>query len=490
MKGGTPKKKVLPILAQWACWLIIWQLGAWAVGNPLFLPGPLLVAKTIGELATTKEFYLSTLWTIGRCLGAMVISFFLGSALAYLSYKFKLVKEAVSLPMTFFKAVPVMAVAIYIILLVDADWVGVIVCVLMCMPMVYTNILEGFCQVDEKLTQVCKIYDISGKEYFRLLQLPTILPYVKAALNLISGISWKAVVAAEVLSIPAHSLGTQMLSAKYYLETQALFAYIVIIVLLSILLEKAIKKWVGRFTWHAYKGSKILTQKNDGHAPNDIQRDNLTAEEGNRGVSPKISIVNGVKVYVDKKVLSYANLCLQPGKITALCGPSGSGKTTLAGVISGLEELTGGELVAEPKEPVTYLFQEDRLFPWLNVYDNIALGLVSEESMTAEEKDERIRALVINLEIEEALWKIPGELSGGMGHRVALARTFAAKRPLIILDEPFRGLDEGLKERIIKKMWKEETENKTVLLITHNSEDCKMMADNTLDIWSVCGPEN
>ena len=80
----------------------------------------------------------------------------------------------------------------------------------------------------------------------------------------------------------------------------------------------------------------------------------------------------------------------------------------------------------------------------------------------------------------EALYKLPAELSGGMRYRAAMGRAFAAPSELLILDEPFRGLDEALKRRIIDRMWEAETQGKTVLLITHRPEDSETLAQHAL----------
>lgn len=106
--------------------------------------------------------------------------------------------------------------------------------------------------------------------------------------------------------------------------------------------------------------------------------------------------------------------------------------------------------------------------PWLNIYDNIAIGGGDSN---------RIKELARQLEIETELWKLPDELSGGQRHRAALARTFAADTPLMILDEPFRGLDAALKDRIIERLWSRETEGRTVILITHSKSDARQLAD-------------
>ena len=125
----------------------------------------------------------------------------------------------------------------------------------------------------------------------------------------------------------------------------------------------------------------------------------------------------------------------------------------------------------------SYLFQEDRLIPWLNVFDNIAFGIVSME----DDIEKKVVSIADMLEISDVLWKLPGELSGGMRHRVALGRTFICESSLLILDEPFRGLDEDLKGRIIKRLWKRVTCDKTVLLITHNRNDADRLSDRVIE---------
>ena len=95
---------------------------------------------------------------------------------------------------------------------------------------------------------------------------------------------------------------------------------------------------------------------------------------------------------------------------------------------------------------------------------------------------EIIKNLARQLEIETELWKIPDELSGGQRHRAALARTLAADAPLMILDEPFRGLDIALKGRIIDRLWTSGTAGRTVLLITHSEEDAESLSDKILEL--------
>lgn len=446
--------KLVRLAAVSAFWLAVWQVLAMIVGNSLLLPGIFETAGALGILLGQISFYMDVAWTIFRCVLAIILSFALGLCFAWLSYRRGVVRKLMTLPVSFFKAVPVMAIVIYVILVVKADWVAVVACFLMCFPIVYTNILEGLDSVSKGLLEVAKVYELGKADAVRLVYIPSIMPYFNAAMKVVAGLSWKAVVAAEVLSVPEFSLGQGMISAKYYLETPTLFAYIIVIVVLSLMLEKGITFVTSKLTGMDYEGSKVNSLK---------------------GTTDEPLIANGIvikgiyKAFGEKDVLVNYSRTFEAGSKTAVVGKSGSGKTTLARLIAGLEVADSGKVEFSADVKLSYLFQEDRLFPWLNVYDNMALG------MRGSLEGEEVRAMARNLEIEDVLWKMPDELSGGMKHRVALGRTFLANCNLMILDEPFRGLDQELKRRIVDRLWDKVTENKTVLVISHNQEDIDML---------------
>lgn len=451
-------------------WLAVWQGAAHLTASKLLLPGPLDAVVALGGLVKTGKFYMDIGLTTARCVIAMVLSFAAGIPAAALSHRHGAVRSVLSLPVGFFKAVPVMAIIIYVILLAQSEWVAVIVCFFMCFPIVYTNILEGLDAVSEEYLEAGKIYGLSPYEAARHIYVPSILPQIKASVSLTAGLSWKAVVAAEVLSIPKYSLGYEMMNAKYYLETAELFAYIIVIVVLSMTFEKMINLGLKKIEWRGYEGSRLgCSSKRVQPAKGDA--------------APDLRVCNITKSFEGKTVLDDVSMAFEEGKVTAVMGPSGQGKTTMARIIAGLETADSGCVLIDGLKTgdgsgagrTAFLFQEDRLMPWLNVYDNIALGC---------RDGNRIKELAEQLEIEGELWKLPDELSGGQCHRAALARTFAADAPLLILDEPFRGLDTALKDRIIDRLWNRQTSGKTVILITHNAEDAERLADEVQKISS------
>lgn len=445
-------------------WLVIWQVAAIVVGNDLLLPDVFDTLVAIGSLAQDSTFYLDVSWTLFRCIISIVLSFIAGICFAWLAYKNEIVRNIMTLPVSFFKAVPVMAIVVYVILLVRADWVAVAACFLMCFPIVYTNILAGLEDTSKELLEMVKVYGIEKGDKVRLVYIPSSMPHFNAAMKIVAGLSWKAVVAAEVLSVPEFSLGQGMISAKYYLETPTLFAYIFVIVVLSLTLEKAICMLTDRFTMANYEGSKLTKLKKV-----------ATTVMG----PPDINIRDLFKSFDDKEVFRGLNAFIKAGCKAGVIGPSGRGKTTLARILSGLEREYDGLVEFSEEAKVSYLFQEDRLLPWFNVYDNMALVVSSNCDLTYD----RVVQMAKALEIEEILWKMPQELSGGMKHRVAIGRTLLADSNLLILDEPFRGLDEDLKKRIVDRLWDKYTKDKTVVVISHNEKDLELIKiDDTMSI--------
>ena len=114
---------------------------------------------------------------------------------------------------------------------------------------------------------------------------------------------------------------------------------------------------------------------------------------------------------------------------------------------------------------ISFLFQEERLLPWLNVYDNLAI-VCSDQA--------RIKQLLESVGLGSDAAKLPAELSGGMKYRLAMARAFAFDGDLLLADEPFQGLDEKTKASVIEKLWKPGVAGKTVFFATHSEEDSRL----------------
>ncbi len=175
------------------------------------------------------------------------------------------------------------------------------------------------------------------------------------------------------------------------------------------------------------------------------------------------------------------NISFADGKVTSVIGPSGCGKTTLLRMIAGLETFEKGMISGVDKGNIAFVFQEDRLLPWLNVFQNIELVLKSK--FTPEESKWKVQEVLSQLDLSEASEMMPNELSGGMQRRVAIGRALAYDADIILLDEPFKGMDDKLKSEILPELatiW-EKTE-KTIILVTHDLADTRVLSDTVYEL--------
>ena len=182
-------------------------------------------------------------------------------------------------------------------------------------------------------------------------------------------------------------------------------------------------------------------------------------------------VLSGItKRFGDTTVFVDFSLTVKGRGVTALMGASGRGKTTLASIILGLEGIDGGEIV-NPHTEISVAFQDPRLLPWMTAEDNVAFVLTG---IPRKEKRRLAREILTRLGLGDALRKYPAELSGGMRRRVSLARAFLAPHTLLILDEPFAGLDPDNRETVLE-MIRAEAEHAPVILITHAPEDAEAL---------------
>ena len=185
-----------------------------------------------------------------------------------------------------------------------------------------------------------------------------------------------------------------------------------------------------------------------------------------------IQIENLTKQYNTQLVLNEFSLLVRDGEKVAIMGESGRGKTTLLRIIAGLERYDAGQISGFDKKDVAYVFQEPRLFDSLSVIKNLIV--VSQQPSRVAEKKAMELLTLVGLEKDKA--KYPGELSGGMKQRLALARAFMVDRPILLLDEPFSALDQETRNDMIEFV-KARTKNKTVILVTHDSDDAHALCE-------------
>ncbi|MWD28047.1 ATP-binding cassette domain-containing protein [Aquicoccus sp. SCR17] len=203
--------------------------------------------------------------------------------------------------------------------------------------------------------------------------------------------------------------------------------------------------------------------------------------------SPRLEIRNLSRAYEGVRVVDGVSLSIQPGQVTCLLGPSGCGKSTTLRMIAGVEMqdegeiLVDGELICDTvfrvppeRRRIGLMFQDFALFPHLSVAENVAFGLSGGKA----EKRARVEELLHRVGLARFIDAYPHALSGGEQQRVALARALAPRPRIMLMDEPFSGLDNRLRDGI-----RDETlallkqEDAAVLLVTHEPEEAMRMAD-------------
>ena len=188
----------------------------------------------------------------------------------------------------------------------------------------------------------------------------------------------------------------------------------------------------------------------------------------------------------DVAALQKTNLLINDHEIISLVGQSGCGKSTLLRIIGGLEKASTGfiklnnKIIKKPSSNIGMVFQDPRLMPWLNVYDNIKLSILNENKK--EQKIKISKTLQkVGLENCEQLW--PRELSGGMAQRVAIARALVREPKVLLLDEPFSALDSFTKTNLhqhVKELWA--SLKLTIIMVTHDINEATSMSDRILII--------
>jgi NitT/TauT family transport system ATP-binding protein len=176
--------------------------------------------------------------------------------------------------------------------------------------------------------------------------------------------------------------------------------------------------------------------------------------------------------------LAGVSLELAPGEFVCLVGASGSGKSTLLNVLAGLDQPTSGTI--EVSGRVALMFQEPALLPWLTAAGNVELAL---ELRGADRPERRRRALELLERVHLGGFEArrPHELSGGMKHRVALARALAQDADVLLMDEPFGALDAITRDHLhdeLERVWKDT--GMTILFVTHNAREAVRLGDRVL----------
>ena len=230
-----PKPLITALVAVF--WLAVWQIVYLIVGSEIIFASPLTTIKTMFSLATKGEFWLCVLNSVWHVIFGFAVALVIAIPFAAICNRFSFLDTLFSPIIKIIKATPV-ASFIVLALFWFKSGVSSFIAFLMVVPLVYTNLSQGFKNVDTLLIEMAKVFNFSFFKKVRFIYIPSLMPYFVAACSTGLGFAFKAAIAAEVIGLPKNSLGEHIYNAKIYIETADLFALTVVIILLSVIMEK------------------------------------------------------------------------------------------------------------------------------------------------------------------------------------------------------------------------------------------------------------
>lgn len=242
------QKKHIPGWAVGLIWLALWTGAAAALGQPLLLPGPLDTLRALADMCVTAGFWQSTGASLLRVTGGFVWAVGAGTVLAYGCFFVPWLDDLLSPLCTVVRATPVTSFIILVLLWLNYDATPVFISFLMVTPMVWTGLREGLEGVDASLVEMTKAFHYTPLRRLWHLYVPATLPHFTAACATGLGFAWKSGIAAEVIAKPVLSIGRNLQDAKVYLETPRLFAWTLVVILLSLALEKILMAGLRRLS--------------------------------------------------------------------------------------------------------------------------------------------------------------------------------------------------------------------------------------------------
>lgn len=473
----SKKKKIRNVILTVSLWMMIWQVVAVRIDNQIFLPSPVETMESFLQLLQSEEFFYSIFHSLGSIAKGFLLGVWIGTFLAMVASISEFLETFISLPIRMIKATPVASFTILALFWMDSSKLSILVSFFMVFPVIYTNVFTGIQKTEVKLLEMANVFQI--RWYYRVcfLYVPAVLPYLFSACSVAIGLAWKSGIAAEVIGLTKNSIGNHLYQAKIYLEMPELFAWSFVIISISILSEFLVLWLLRLLEQKLYETSEREVKELEDTIEVQMQEEvinNLQTTkayvtknqiEKEKQYESSIKLKDITKAYRKHLVLNQVSLELTSKQPIAIMGTSGVGKTTLLRIVLGVEKPDVGSIQKENViEKYSVVFQENRLCEQLTVEKN--LRMICRTKKQREEIPELLNKLGLSGCAKQKVYS----LSGGMKRRVAIGRAILFDGAIVLMDEPFQGLDVKTKE-IVLCLIKEKLKGKIVLLITHEEKE-------------------
>lgn len=470
-------KKIVLTITAICFWLFVWHFLSLKINSSIFLPSPEATYKALIRISKRAGFWQTIFNTFSKIAKGFLLALIAGTFSAIISSFVKIIDVLVSPFMRLLKTVPVASFIILALLWVKSDKLSVLISFVMVTPVVYINILQSFDNVDNNLLEMADIFNVGLLRRLRFIYVPALVSGFMSACKIGLGFCFKAGIAAEIIGLPFQSIGSELYKSKLYLMTDELFAWTVVIVLMSVFFEGVCIYLLNKLSCIIEKTNISRKAENENKADKSHKKKGEYEKLENNNI---LMIKEITKSYGKQKVLENISFNLNESERICIYGKSGIGKTTLLRIIAGLEKADSGKITFVGK--VSMVFQEDRLLENTDVYTNLYCVLGSRFDKA--EADMHLK----EVGLEGAGNKIVSELSGGMKRRVAIVRCMMKSSEIILLDEPFKGLDTILKDNIIRYVVKY-LNGRAVIMVTHDISEAEKIQAEIIEIKNL-GREN
>lgn len=230
-------------------WLLVWQLLSLFVSNRILLVGPVETFKAFCAQVITHAFWKTVLFSFGRIGAGFFLAFISGLLTASFCAKLEWLEDLLSPAVQFMKSIPVASFVILALIWTGSKNLSVFISFLVVYPMIYTNVLTGLKNTDENLLEMARVFRVSFWKKAFYIYRPALYPYLQSACKNAIGMGLKSGIAAEVIGVPAGSVGEGLYNAKIYLSTAELFSWTFTIIVISALLERFVLFLLKKSCW-------------------------------------------------------------------------------------------------------------------------------------------------------------------------------------------------------------------------------------------------
>ncbi|MFR5601759.1 MAG: ABC transporter permease [Lachnospiraceae bacterium] len=237
-----------------AFWLLVWQAASAAIDNSIIFVGPWEVLTALGSRLFSPDFWKAIASTFGKISLGFLTAFLLGILLGSLSYRYRFLEELLAPLFSLLKSIPVASFVILALIWMGSENLSVFISFLVVLPMLYINTIAGLRNTDPKLLEMAKVFRVSHWKKFYYIYRPALIPFLSSGCKIALGMSWKSGIAAEVIGTPDHSIGNELYMAKIYLSTADLFAWTLVVIVISILFERLFMYFLNRLGTTPQKG--------------------------------------------------------------------------------------------------------------------------------------------------------------------------------------------------------------------------------------------